>query len=68
MRWPIKILLCLLLTLPITGCEPEMSSKDMGMVNNEIPKVQGADKPYEMPKLDESMSKEKQPDKSTENK
>lgn len=41
-----------LLTLPLLwGCGPNLSSKDYGTVVEGIPQVQGADKPFEMPKL-----------------
>jgi hypothetical protein len=33
------------------GCGPELSKSDLGTVVFEVPKVAGADKPYEMPKL-----------------
>jgi hypothetical protein len=35
----------------ITGCGPSASDKDMGTVINEIPKISGADQPYDMPQL-----------------
>jgi hypothetical protein len=34
-----------------SGCGAELSKRDLGHVILEIPKVAGADKPYEMPKL-----------------
>jgi hypothetical protein len=33
------------------GCGPELSKSDLGTVVFEVPKVAGADKPYELPKL-----------------
>jgi hypothetical protein len=51
MRWLLVLLLNLLITLTVTGCGPAVSSKDMGTIIYEIPRVQGADKPYELPKI-----------------
>jgi hypothetical protein len=51
MRSLLSLILGVLVTLATTGCGSLMSSKDLGTVVNEIPKVEGADKPYEMPQL-----------------
>jgi hypothetical protein len=51
MRRDLALLFCVLITLVITGCSPSASDKDMGTVVNEIPKVSGADQPYDMPQL-----------------
>ncbi len=47
-----KITASLLLTI-ICGCGPALSKQDLGHVVFEDPKVAG-DKPYEMPKLNDS--------------
>jgi hypothetical protein len=41
----------LLLLLSLTGCGPALSKSDLGLVVFEVPKVAGADKPYEMRQL-----------------
>jgi hypothetical protein len=51
MHRPLDLLLGLLIALVITGCSPAVSNKDLGTIIYDIPHVQGADKPYEMPKL-----------------
>jgi hypothetical protein len=51
MHWLLVLLLNLLIALALTGCGPALSSKDMGTIIYEIPHVQGADKPYELPKI-----------------
>ena len=51
MHWLLVLLLNLLIALTVTGCGPAVSSKDMGTIIYEIPRVQGADKPYELPKI-----------------
>ena len=35
----------------MTGCGPSVSSKEMGTILYKIPHVQGADEPYELPKI-----------------
>lgn len=35
----------------LVGCGPELSDRDLGTVVEEVPKVDGADKPYHMPQL-----------------
>ena len=35
----------------MAGCGPSVSSKDMGTILYKIPHVQGADEPYELPKI-----------------
>lgn len=44
---------CGLLTVStcLVGCGPELSDRDLGTVVEEVPKVDGADKPYHMPQL-----------------
>ncbi|MGD0518336.1 MAG: hypothetical protein ABSA26_12445 [Thermoguttaceae bacterium] len=51
MRWLFGLSLGLLISLALTGCGPAVSSKDMGTIIYEIPRVQGADKPYALPKI-----------------
>lgn len=58
MRLTLLLLFCLVI-LAGNGCGQSAPSKDMGTVVNEIPKVQGADKPYYMPKLGEPNPEEK---------
>jgi hypothetical protein len=35
------------------GCGPRLSESELGKVLRDIPKIEGADEPYPMPKLDE---------------
>ena len=51
MRWLFGFLLCLLNIMGISGCGPAISEKEMGTIIYEVPRVEGADKPYEMPEL-----------------
>ena len=48
MRYWLGLLLLLLL---LAGCGPELSKSDLGTVVYELPKVAGADEPYQMPQL-----------------
>jgi hypothetical protein len=41
----------LLIASAMTGCGPSVSSKEMGTILYKIPHVQGADTPYELPKI-----------------
>jgi hypothetical protein len=41
----------LLLAALLAGCGPELSKSDLGTVIYEVPKVAGADQPYQMPQL-----------------
>jgi hypothetical protein len=43
----------LLLTLMLPGCGPKLSKTELGTVVFEVPQVTGADKPYEMPELNQ---------------
>jgi hypothetical protein len=48
-----------LLTIPfIEGCGQNLASKDFGTVVDGIPHVEGADQPFEMPKLGPPPSEE----------
>jgi hypothetical protein len=47
----IALLFCVLFALMITGCGQSVSDKDMGTIINDIPKISGADQPYDMPQL-----------------
>jgi hypothetical protein len=47
----IALLLVLLIAPAMTGCGPSVFSKEMGTILYKIPHVQGADKPYELPKI-----------------
>jgi hypothetical protein len=51
MRKSVAILLVLLVASAISGCRPSVSDKDLGTVVYEIPRVKGADQPYELPKV-----------------
>jgi hypothetical protein len=51
MHRPLPLLLVLLIVQAMTGCGPSVSSKDMGTIIDKIPHVQGADQPYELPKV-----------------
>ena len=48
MRFRLSVLVFLVV---LGGCGPELSKQDLGTVVFEVPKVAGADKPYEMPQL-----------------
>ncbi len=39
--------------LAVAGCAPKLDPQEYGQVVSELPKVQGADKPYRLPQLDE---------------
>jgi len=41
----------LLLGVFLGGCGPKLSERDLGTVIYELPKVPGAEKPYQMPQL-----------------
>ena len=47
----LALMLVLLIVPAMTGCGPSVSSKDMGTILDKTPHVQGADKPYELPKI-----------------
>jgi hypothetical protein len=47
----LALLVVLLIASTITGCGPSVSSKEMGKILYKIPHVQGADAPYELPKI-----------------
>jgi hypothetical protein len=51
MRWIFGWLFLLVVSGLVVGCGPNLSKRDLGHVVFENPKVAGADKPYEMPKL-----------------
>lgn len=42
--------LCLVVLL-VGGCGPALSQSELGTVVGDLPKVAGADKPYQMPQL-----------------
>lgn len=53
----------------LAGCGPRVDPQEMGEIQYQIPKIEGADKPYSMPWLDEAPqqlteqpSPEKKPD------
>ena len=50
MRWRPAFLL-FILSLLVAGCGPEVSKEELGTITSGIPKVAGADKPYQMPQL-----------------
>jgi hypothetical protein len=62
MRWLSGLLFCLLIAFGIAGCGPAISEKDMGTIIYEVPKVEGADKPYEMPELGPVREQDTRPD------
>lgn len=64
MRWLSGLLFCLLIAFGIAGCGPVISEKDMGTIIYEVPKVEGADKPYEMPALGPQSEEDKKPDEN----
>lgn len=41
----------LLLAVLLAGCGPELSKSDLGTIIYDVPKVAGADEPYQMPQL-----------------
>jgi len=58
----------LIIIFVFLGCEPTKPSKDMGTIIYEVPKVEGADKPYEMPELDPPSAKDTNTDNAAEDK
>lgn len=55
-----RLLLFLLLML-VSGCGPQLSEADLGMVLFEVPEVAGSDEPYEMPELGPPIKREDEP-------
>jgi hypothetical protein len=51
MRAILGLLFMATMSVLAIGCGAELSKRDLGHVVFEVPKVAGADKPYEMPKL-----------------
>jgi hypothetical protein len=51
MRPLFGLLFILTVSIMVTGCGPKLSKRDLGHAVFEVPKVAGAEKPYEMPKL-----------------
>jgi len=50
MRWVRTLALwTLLIGLATVGCGPELSEEELGTIQYEVPKVPGADQPYELP-------------------
>ena len=50
MRWVRTLALwTLLIALATAGCGPELSEEELGTIQYEVPKVPGADRPYELP-------------------
>ena len=47
-----------LFVLPLAGCQPALDPDKYGEIINEVPQVPGADKPYPLPQLEESMQPE----------
>ncbi len=66
MRWLFGWLLCLLIAFLTLGCGPAISEKDMGAVIYEVPKVKGADQPYEMPELAPWQEEDERADQAAE--
>jgi hypothetical protein len=50
-RFLSDVLGLLILLVSLGGCGPALSKDDLGTVGFEIPKVAGADEPYQMPQL-----------------
>jgi hypothetical protein len=40
-----------ILLVSLGGCGPELSKEDLGTVVFEVPKIAGAEEPYQMPQL-----------------
>jgi hypothetical protein len=47
----ISLLVVLSIITTIAGCGQSVSSKDLGTIIYKIPQVQGADQPYDLPKI-----------------
>ncbi len=43
------LFLIALLTALLTGCGPSIDTEDLGTIVFEVPQVEGADQPYELP-------------------
>jgi hypothetical protein len=50
-NWSNGFLSCLTALLLLGGCGPALSKSDLGTVVFEVPKVAGAEEPYQMPQL-----------------
>jgi hypothetical protein len=62
--WRLLYASLVLAAFPIFGgCGPNLSSKDFGTVVEGIPKVEGADKPFEMPELGPPLPEDYRPKK-----
>jgi hypothetical protein len=59
MRYQIGLLL-LLLAVSMGGCGTELSRAELGTVLFEVPKVAGADEPYQMPQLGPPLPEEEE--------
>ncbi|MCE5268746.1 MAG: hypothetical protein LLG00_12760 [Planctomycetaceae bacterium] len=53
MRCSLITLGCVITVLLLGGCGPAVSKSELGNVVFELPKVAGADRPYQMPQLKE---------------
>jgi hypothetical protein len=60
------LIISVLFTLMIVGCGLSVSDKDLGTVVNEIPKISGADQPYDMPQLGPPAEKKPSSDRQDE--
>jgi hypothetical protein len=63
MRWRFSLfaLLTSLMLLCLAGCGPKLSKQDLGTVVFEVPKVAGAQKPYQLPQLGPPKDPDKRP-------
>ena len=57
----------ILLISAFSGCRPSGPSEEMGTVVQEVPAVEGADKPYVIPELGPSTSEAKEAGKAQSN-
>ena len=48
-----------LLTLGLSGCQPQLDPKEYGELVTELPYVPGIEKPYALPEVEESADKAK---------
>ena len=55
--------LLLLICAVLPGCEPNLNEQEYGRIIYEVPKVDGANRPYPLPQLEDTQEKPSEDDK-----
>ncbi len=53
------VLSLLLFVVLLSGCGPELSKNDLGVILPDVPKISGSDEPYQLPELGPVTEEEK---------